>query len=161
MDFGFIQASTSDYTLATSANSTTDRVVEPYDGFVAYLIIVDECSKFIWRFLCKSKETPINLVSHFLQMYGRTSGGVIRCYQGGKLARSHAFRSTMLKKHLYIVKPTGADSPSQNGGTKNGMIHWQLQLMHYYMVLLFLLSIGLPPSPTLPTSTIDKYIVAS
>jgi hypothetical protein len=115
MDFGFIRASTSDY---KTPNLATDRVVESYDGFVAYLIIVDEASKYIWVFLRKSKEPPTDLVSHFLHMYGRKSGGVIRCDQGGELARSHDFRSRMLENHLYVVEPTGADSPSQNGGTE-------------------------------------------
>ena len=115
MDFGFIRASTSDY---KTPNLVTDRVVESFDGFVAYLIIVDEHSKYVWVFLRKSKEPPIDLVSHFLQMYGRKSGGVIRCDQGGELAHSQDFRSRMLENHLYVVEPTGADSPSQNGGTE-------------------------------------------
>ena len=115
MDFGFIRASTSDY---STPNIETDRVVESFDGFVAYLIIVDEASKFVWIFLRKSKEPPVDLVSHFLQLYGRRSGGVIRCDQGGELARSSAFRSAMMEKHLYVVEPTGADSPSQNGGAE-------------------------------------------
>ena len=115
MDFGFMRASTHDY---ATPNIETDRVVESFDGYVAYLIIVDETSKFVWIFLRKSKEPPIDLVSHFLQMYGRRSGGVIRCDQGGELARSSAFRETMMEKHLYVVEPTGADSPSQNGGAE-------------------------------------------
>ena len=115
MDFGFMRASSSDY---STPNLETDRVVESFDGFVAYLIIVDEACKFVWVFLRKSKEPPIDLVSHFLQMYGRSSGGVIRCDQGGELARSALFRTTMLEKHLYTVEPTGADSPSQNAGAE-------------------------------------------
>lgn len=114
MDFGFIRASRDDY----SNSPSTSRVVESYDGYVAYLIIVDENSKYVWIFLRKSKEPPTDLVSHFLQMYGRKSGGVIRCDQGGELARSHLFRTTMMEKHLYVVEPTGADSPSQNGGSE-------------------------------------------
>ena len=51
-------------------------------------------------------------------MYGRHSGGVIRCDQGGKLARSELFCTTMMDKHLYTVEPTGANSPSQNGGAE-------------------------------------------
>ena len=115
MDFGFMRASASDY---SSPNLETDRVVESFDGYVAYLIIVDEASKFVWIFPRKSKEPPVDLVSHFLHMYGRHSGGVIRCDQGGELARSAAFRTTMMEKHLYAVEPTGADSPSQNGGAE-------------------------------------------
>ena len=83
MDFGFMRASTSDY---STPNLETDRVVESFDGCVAYLIIVDKASKFVWIFLRKSKEPPIELVSHFLQMYGRRWGGVIHCDQGGELA---------------------------------------------------------------------------
>ena len=115
MDFGFMRASSSDY---STPNLETDRVVESFDGYLAYLIIVDEASKFVWIFLRKSKEPPVDLVSHFLQMYGRASGGVIRCDQGGELARSAAFRTTMMEKHLYVVEPTGADSPSQNAGAE-------------------------------------------
>jgi hypothetical protein len=115
MDFGFMRASTSDY---STPNLATDHVVASFDGYVAYLIIVDEASKFVWIFLRKSKEPPVDLVSHFLQIYGRRSGGVIHCDQGGELARSSAFRSDMMEKHLYVVKPTGADSPSQNGGAE-------------------------------------------
>ena len=115
MDFGFMRASSSDY---STPNLETDRVVESFDGYVAYLIIVDEASKFVWIFLRKSKEPPVELVSHFLQMYGRSSGGVIRCDQGRELARSASFRTTMMEKHLYVVEPTGADSPSQNAGAE-------------------------------------------
>ncbi len=112
MDFGFMQASASDF---SQPNIEHDRVVESFDGFSAYLIIVDEASRFIWIFLRKMKEPPIDLVSHYLQMYGRNSGGVIRCDQGGELARSAVFCTIMLEKHLYVIEPTGADSPSQNG----------------------------------------------
>ena len=115
MDFGFMRASSADY---TAPNLETDRVVQSFDGFVAYLLIVDEASRFVWVFLRKSKEPPTDLVSHFLQMYGRHNGGVIRCDQGGELARSAAFRTTLFDTHMYVVEPTGADSPSQNGGAE-------------------------------------------
>ena len=44
--------------------------------------------------------------------------GVVRTDQGGKLARSAAFRDMTLQEFGYVVEPTGADSPSQNGGTE-------------------------------------------
>ena len=50
----------------------------------------------------------------FLAQFGNKNGGLMRTDQGGELARSTAFREAMLKKK-YIVEPTGADSPSQNG----------------------------------------------
>ena len=57
-------------------------------------------------------------MSQHLAQFGLTTGGVIRCDQGGELARSKAFISTMLNVHNYVVEPTGADSPSQNGGVE-------------------------------------------
>jgi hypothetical protein len=41
MDYGFMRASTSDY---ATPNIETDRVVESFDGYVAYLIIPDICN---------------------------------------------------------------------------------------------------------------------
>ena len=48
MDFGFMRASTSQY---TKPNKKDDRVVLSYDGFSSYLLVVDEASRFIWVFL--------------------------------------------------------------------------------------------------------------
>ncbi|EJK69950.1 hypothetical protein THAOC_08742 [Thalassiosira oceanica] len=115
MDFGFIRASKSDF---SRPNLKTDRVVESFDGYSSYLIVVDEVTRHAWVFLCKSKEPPINYVSEFLYSHGLKSGGVIRCDQGGELARSKEFRKVMLERHHYKVEPTGADSPSQNGGAE-------------------------------------------
>ncbi len=38
--------------------------------------------------------------------------------QGGKLARLFTFVDMLLRKHKYVIKPTGADSPSQNGAVE-------------------------------------------
>ena len=112
MDFGFMRASTFNY---LAPDVTQDRIVQSYDGFSSYLAIVDEVSKFVWIFLCKTKEPPTDMVSTFLTRFGHKEGGQLRTDQGGELARSTAFSSTMLQKHNYVVEPTGADSPSQNG----------------------------------------------
>ena len=40
------------------------------------------------------------------------------CDQGNKLALSEAFRTTMQRKHGYVIKPTGTDDPAQNGGAE-------------------------------------------
>ena len=52
-----------------------------------------------------------------MSKYG-TGNGMIHTDQGGELARSNAFRGTMLKDFGYVVECTGADSPSQNDGAK-------------------------------------------
>lgn len=75
---------------------------------------MDEASRYVWIFPQKSKEPPTNLVSHFLHMCGQPSGGMIRCDQGGELACSEAFCSTMLALHLFTVKLTGADTKKWN-----------------------------------------------
>ena len=85
MDFGFIRASKSDYSKPDLKN---DRVVNSYDGFSSYLLVIDEASRYAWVFLCESKEPPIEYASHFLTVFGLKSGGAIRCDQGGELARS-------------------------------------------------------------------------
>ena len=66
-------------------------------------------------FLRKSKEPPLDIVKEFLHIHGLTAGGVIRCDQGGELAKSDDFRQVALNTNHYVVESTGADSPSQNG----------------------------------------------
>ena len=44
--------------------------------------------------------------------------GVVWTDQGGKLARSKSFHDMMLREFGYVVEPTGANSPSQNGGAE-------------------------------------------
>jgi hypothetical protein len=59
MDFGFMRASSSDY---TTPNKTLDRVIDSWDGYSSYLLIVDEASRYIWVFLTKSKEPPLDII---------------------------------------------------------------------------------------------------
>ena len=115
MDFGFMRASSSDY---SKPNKSIDRVVDSWDGFSSYLLIVDEASRYIWVFLTKSKEPPLDIIDTFLDRFGHRNGGSIRSNQGGKLARSFAYSDLLLRKHKYVVEPTGADSPSQNGAVE-------------------------------------------
>ena len=116
MDFAFLRSSSCDFgdTPPVSAN---DRIVQSFDGFYAHLLIIDKHSRRSWVFLRISKEPPTDIIGFFLTKYGRSSGGSIRCDQGGELARSEAFRSICMSKG-YLVEPTGADSPSQNGGVE-------------------------------------------
>ena len=110
MDFGFLRASNFDY---SRPDKSKDRIIQSFDGYNSYLLIVDEHTRFIWIFLCKTKEPPLDLVNLHLDIFGSRLGGSIRCDQGGELARSHEFvtQMTLLK---YTVEPTGADDPAQN-----------------------------------------------
>jgi hypothetical protein len=55
MDFGFLRASNFDY---SKHDKSEDCIVRSFDGYNSYLLIVDEYTKFIWVFLCTSKEPP-------------------------------------------------------------------------------------------------------
>jgi hypothetical protein len=109
MDFGFLRASTSDF---SRPDKTRDRVVTSFDGYNAYLLIVDEYTKYVWVYLCVSKDPPIDLIELHLDQFG-TKGIHIRCDQGGELAGCSEFVSRMAARG-HIVEPTGADSPDQN-----------------------------------------------
>ncbi len=52
----------------------------------------------------------MEIVDTFLDRFGHKDGGSIRSDQGGELA--------LLRKYNYVVEPTGADSPSQNGAVE-------------------------------------------
>ena len=130
MDYRFIRLSTTDF---SKPNSKQDRVVESYDGFLSYLLVIDEASRYAWVFLCEFKEPPTEYASQFLTAFGLKSGGVIQCDQGGELAQSEEFCTEMLKRHGYVVEPTSADSPSQNGGAErmNGTLGVMVRTLLY------------------------------
>ncbi len=115
MDFGFMHASSSEY---GGSDKTRARVIKSWDGYSSYLLIVDEASRYLWVFLTKSKDPPIDIVETFLARFGHADGGVVQTDQGGELARSTEFSDTILRNHQYVIKPTGADSPSQNGAAE-------------------------------------------
>ncbi len=57
------------------------------------------------------------------------ANGVVRTNQGGELAHCDDYRWMMAKEFGYTVKPTGADSASQNGGAEiyNNMLAVKVQ----------------------------------
>jgi hypothetical protein len=114
MDFGFMHTLTSDY---SQLDVKRNRVIKSYDGCSSYLLIVDDKSSKTWVFLTRTKEPPIEIIRLFLQSFGcsKALSGFICCTQGVELAHSHAFVDIALAEFNYKVKPTGADSPSQNG----------------------------------------------
>ena len=83
MDFGFMRVSDSDF---DGRDRTRARVIKSWDGFSSYLLIVDEASRYIWVFLTKSKDPPIDIVESFLGKFGHAEGGIVRTDQGGELA---------------------------------------------------------------------------
>ena len=76
---------------------------------------MDEYTRHMWVFLTKLKDPPVDTVRDFLKRFGRDGGGLVRCNQGGELARSEKFITELQRDHGYVVEPTGADDPVQNG----------------------------------------------
>jgi hypothetical protein len=114
MDFGFMHASTSTY---GRPNKADDRIVLSHDSFSAYLLVIDEASRYAWVFLTDGKDPPNTIIHEFLTRFGHADGGSIRTDQGGELTRSSTFTETIQEFH-YSIEPTGADSPSQNGAVE-------------------------------------------
>ncbi len=110
-----MRASSSDY---RKPNPKTDQVVQSWDGYSSYLLIVDEASHFMWVFLTKSKDPPLDIVDSFLKKLGHDNGGSIRSDQGGELAKSTALTNMVLREHNYFFESTSADSPSQTGAVE-------------------------------------------
>jgi hypothetical protein len=74
MDFGFMHASSSNY---SRPNKMTDWVIDSWDEYSLYLLVVDEALRYIWVFLTKSKEPPLDIIDTFLDRFGLKIGGSI------------------------------------------------------------------------------------
>ena len=70
MDLGFIN-----WTPQTQHANNRPRKMKleqnrSYDGYIAYLLIIDAASRYTWIFLLKNKEPPIDIIHKFLTKYG-------------------------------------------------------------------------------------------
>ena len=72
----------------------------------------------MWVFLTKSKDPPLDIIDQFLWKFGHDDGRSIRSDQGGELAKSSVLADMVLWEHNYVFKPTGANSPLQNGAVE-------------------------------------------
>ena len=102
-------------------------MVKSFDGYESYLLVVDETSRHVWVFLTELKEPPTETVTDFMRRHGHKDGGMIRCDQGGELARSEEFCTRVLKECNFVVEPTGANDPAQTGGVETWNDQLQLQ----------------------------------
>ena len=82
MDFGFMISSSGDF---SKLDLSKDQVVESFDGYSSYLLIVDEVSKCSRIFMTKTKEPPIESSKIFMKQFANADGGLISCNQGGEL----------------------------------------------------------------------------
>jgi hypothetical protein len=82
LDYGFVRASNEDF---SRPDRKKDRVIESYDGFTSYLLVVDEVTKYAWLFLTKSKDPALEICRLFFKQFGNENGGIARVDQGGKV----------------------------------------------------------------------------
>ena len=54
----------------------------------------------------------------FLSRFGHDHRGSIHTDQGGELSCSFALSDMVLRTHKYVLEPTGAESPLQNGSVE-------------------------------------------
>jgi hypothetical protein len=92
-------------------------MIVSYDGYSAYLVIVDGASRRVWVFLTTSKNLLIDILRAFMKRFA-SKLGLVRTDQGGELAQCAEFRTLMLEEFNYVVEPTGADSPSTNSAAE-------------------------------------------
>ncbi len=99
MDFGFMRASASDY---SRPDKSKDRIVQSFDGYSSYLLILDEVSRFVWIFLTASKDSLLDIIRAFLTQHGHSEGGSVHTDQGGELARCSALQDMLLQEFHYV-----------------------------------------------------------
>ncbi len=67
MDFVFMSASTSNFLQPDKKNN---QAVLLYDGYLAYLLIVDKASWYALVFLTNNKHSPLDITDAFLAWFG-------------------------------------------------------------------------------------------
>ncbi len=60
----------------------------------------------------------MDIIDAFLARHGLSKGGCLCTDQGGELAWSSHLLNMVLPKYNYVIEPTGADSPLQNGAVE-------------------------------------------
>ena len=108
MDYGFVRGS--DW----SAKDNDGKLVTSVDKYRAYLLIIDESSRYIWIYLTRTKSPPLEQVQGLLKRFDQYKYATIMTDQGGELAKSNDFKQ-LCNNYNYIVQPTGAYASKQNG----------------------------------------------
>ena len=112
MDFGFPRGSS-----YKGFDSATGQTFTSIDGYKAYLLIIMYPQRRVWVFPTKNKQPPIDILRTFLRKYdtNTVTHKVIRTDQGGELWKSASFRKVCCDEFSYILEPTAAGTPEQNG----------------------------------------------
>lgn len=110
IDFGFMRGS------SFQNKDDSGRTITSIDGYRSYCLIIDRKSRYMWVFLTKTKQPPIDILDQFFAKHGHPTAKhkTIRTDEGGELWHSQAFRKVALD-HGFLPEPTAAGAPFQNG----------------------------------------------
>ena len=108
MDYGFVRGS--DW----SVKQNDGKLVTSIDKYRAYLLVIDEYSRYLWVFLTKDKSPPLSQVRGLLSPLPQHNFATIMTDQGGELACSSKFK-ILCEQCNYILQPTGAYASKHNG----------------------------------------------
>ena len=109
MDFGFVRGS--DW----KAKDNDGKLITSIDKYRSYLLIIDRATRYIWIFLTKTKEPPIEQAKGILQRFqNQFKYCTVTTDLGKELGKSAAFQR-MISNTNYVLKTTGAYSSAQNG----------------------------------------------
>ena len=85
--------------------------VQSVDGHVAYLLIIDAATRFVWTFLLVDEHPPLSLIDHFLCRFGNPERTVITTDPSNILAKSKSWHQ-ICKLRGYEPQLYSLDSPS-------------------------------------------------
>jgi Reverse transcriptase (RNA-dependent DNA polymerase) len=127
MDLGFIRGPENLQEILKNGETPKQTVIESHDGYTSYLLIIDGATRYIWIFLNKTKNPPIQLIDNFLATHGNNQQqpGSITTSKGGVLEKSKTFQQhtktqgytiTTVQNQLDIdLEPAGQDpSPHEH-----------------------------------------------
>ena len=106
MDFGFMSGPSNLQDVFYKGHTPKSTTVASRDGHVAYLLIIDAASRYVWVFPVKSKKPPINLIHTFLTRHGQARTGLITTSANGVLTRSHQVRTMLATDHPTLTLQT-------------------------------------------------------
>ena len=117
-DFGFFAPKTdleNNHQLGTTLKQPT-TIIEGQHGYKAYLLIIDQQTRYVWAFLTKDKNPPLDIMRSWFREFGnkRTTNNLFRTDNGGELAGHEGFRK-LCSNYNYLPQTTAADASYQIG----------------------------------------------
>jgi hypothetical protein len=92
MDLGFIHGPSQHDLDSTSHNKPKLTLQQSHDGYMAYLLIIDAATRYVFCFPLKTRHPPIQIIDQFLSKFGRAKPTpLITTNPNGLLTKSTSF----------------------------------------------------------------------